>query len=58
VTKTNMAETAVILALGKLLTSFGVASFKGFLKKEGKLLQELPGVAKCIERDLDMIHHF
>jgi disease resistance protein RPM1 len=53
-----MAETAVVLALGKLLTSFGVASFKGFLKKEDTLLQELPGVAKRIERDLDMIHHF
>lgn len=52
-----MAETAVVLALGKLL-SFGVASFQGFLKRENTLLQDLPGIAKRIERELDMIHHF
>ncbi|KAL6629029.1 hypothetical protein ACP70R_028794 [Stipagrostis hirtigluma subsp. patula] len=53
-----MAETAVVLALGKLVTSFGVASLKAFLKKEATQLQDLPDIAKRIERELDMIHHF
>ncbi|KAL6888367.1 hypothetical protein ACP4OV_009393 [Aristida adscensionis] len=53
-----MAETAVVLALGKLVTSFGAAPLKASVKKEATLLQDLPGTAKRIERELDMIHHF
>lgn len=54
----NMAEAAVVLALSKLVTSFGVASLRAFIKKEVTLSQDLPRTAKRIERELDMIHHF
>uniref|UniRef100_A0A0E0JVW1 Uncharacterized protein n=1 Tax=Oryza punctata TaxID=4537 RepID=A0A0E0JVW1_ORYPU len=53
-----MAEAAVVLALGKLVTSFGVSSLRTFIEKEATLLQDLPHIAKHIERELDMIHHF
>ncbi|CAL4889506.1 unnamed protein product [Urochloa decumbens] len=53
-----MAEAAVLLALSKLVTSFGISSLQGFINKEVTLSQDLPRVAKRIERELDMIHHF
>uniref|UniRef100_J3LAF0 NB-ARC domain-containing protein n=1 Tax=Oryza brachyantha TaxID=4533 RepID=J3LAF0_ORYBR len=53
-----MAEAAVVLALGKLVTSFGVSSLRTYLEKEPARLQDLPYTAKHIERELDMIHHF
>ncbi|XP_052141943.1 disease resistance protein RPM1-like [Oryza glaberrima] len=53
-----MAEAAVVLALGKLVTSFGVSSLRTYLEKEPARLPDLPYTAKRIERELDMIHHF
>uniref|UniRef100_A0A0D9VD74 NB-ARC domain-containing protein n=1 Tax=Leersia perrieri TaxID=77586 RepID=A0A0D9VD74_9ORYZ len=53
-----MAEAAVVLALGKLVTSFGVSSLRTYLDKEPARLQDLPSTAKHIERELDMVHHF
>lgn len=53
-----MAEAAVLLALSKLVTSFGIASLQAFIKKETNLSQDLPRIANRIERELDMIHHF
>ncbi|EEC72657.1 hypothetical protein OsI_06188 [Oryza sativa Indica Group] len=53
-----MAEAAVVLALGKLVTSFGVSSLRTYLEKEPARLPDLPYTAKHIERELDMIHHF
>ncbi|OQU84545.1 hypothetical protein SORBI_3004G074400 [Sorghum bicolor] len=53
-----MAEAAVVLALSKLVTSFGMASLQSLVKKEATPSPDLTRTAKRIERELDMIHHF
>lgn len=56
-----MAEAAVVQALIKIGSAFGelaLEQLEDLIKKELALLQELPGLAKCIGRELDMIHSF
>lgn len=53
-----MAEAAVVLALSKLVTSFGIASLQSLVKKKATPSPDLTRTAKRIERELDMIHHF
>ncbi|KAG8095440.1 hypothetical protein GUJ93_ZPchr0012g18822 [Zizania palustris] len=56
-----MAEAAVVQALIKIGSAFGDAALqplKDLIKKEVALLIELPELAKCIGRELDMINSF
>ncbi|KAL5224626.1 hypothetical protein ABZP36_011265 [Zizania latifolia] len=57
----RMAEAAVVQALIKIGSAFGDAALqplKDLMKKEVALLIELPELAKCIGRELDMINSF